>query len=195
MAGSEEFVLPRQCLRDLNRWLRAARVRGAVIGGVASALLGTPRYTHDIDVVVVIDDAEWPEFIEPAARFGFEFRMSDAVAFARKNRVLLMRHRPSGVEVDISLGQLDFERDLIARSKRIKVEGILVPVAAPEDLIILKAIPRRPNDLADIDGLLHHHSRLDFRRITSEFAAFLELPGIMEDLERLLARHSKKKKR
>ena len=198
MATPEPFVLPRQCLRDLNRWLKAAGVKGAVIGGVAAAIVGIARATHDVDVVVVIDDVEWEEFIEPANQIGFEFRIPDAVEFARKNRVLLMRHRPSGVEVDVSLGMLDFERELIARSKRIKIEGILVPVATPEDLIIMKAIPRRPNDMVDIFGLLERHPKLDLervRRICGDFAVLLECPELVEDLERIIAQHSKKRKK
>jgi hypothetical protein len=108
VATPERFILPRQCLRDLNRWLKAARVDGAIIGGVATAILGTGRPTHDVDALVVIEDDEWDDFIEPAKRVGFELRDPDGIDFARKHRVLLMRHQTSKVEVDIIFGQLDF---------------------------------------------------------------------------------------
>jgi predicted nucleotidyltransferase len=190
VATPERFVLPRECLRDLNRWLKAVRVKGAIIGGVATALLGTARATHDVDLLIVIEDDEWGDVVEPAKRFGFEFRERDGMEFARQSRVLLLQHRSSRVEVDVILGQLDFECDVIARSKKIKVEGILVPVATPEYLIILKAVPRRPNDFADIYGLLEQHPQFDLqrvRKISGDFAALLDCPEFAEDIEGVLS--------
>jgi len=191
----DSFELPLQCLRDLKRWLKNAGVRGVVIGGVAAGLLGTARATHDVDVLVVIDESEWAEFLSHASASGFEQRIPDALDFARDSRVLLMVHRASGVEVDVTFGALDFERDVIARSKPVKVSRLSIPVSTPEDLIILKAIPRRPNDLADIAELLHHHPQLNvgrIRRIVAEFAGLLEMPEIVADVEQLLAARKKK---
>src|SRR5258708_39283399 len=133
--------------------MKSADVDGVVIGGIAAGLLGTPRVTHDVDVLVVIDEGAWSEFLEEARRFGLEARIPDALGFARTHRVLLMVHGPSGWEVDVTIGALDFERELIARSTTVTVGRVRVPVPTPEDLIILKVIPRRPNDLADIAEL------------------------------------------
>ena len=197
MRKPDRIEFPLQCLRDIKRWLKSADVDGVVIRGIAAGLLGTPRATHDVDVLVVIDEDAWSEFLEKARRFGFEPRIPDALDFARTHRVLLMVHGPSGWEVDVTIGSLDFERELIARSKTVTVGRVRVPVPTPEDLIILKVIPRRANDLADIAELLHHHPRLDvgrIRRIAADFSAFLESPEILDDLERLLSARRKKSK-
>jgi hypothetical protein len=190
--------VPLQCLRDIKRWLKSADVHGVVIGGIAAGLLGTSRATHDVDVLVVIDDETWSEFLQHADAFGLTPRIPDALKFARMHRVLLMVHGPSGWEVDVTFGALEFERELIARSKTVTVRRVRVPVPTPEDLILLKVIPRRPNDLADIAELLHHHPRLDvarIRRIAAEFSGFLDCPEILDDLERLLSLREKKSKR
>ena len=108
MPKADRIEFPLECLRAINSWLKAVDVAGVVIGGIAAGLLGTPRITHDVDVLVVMDDDTWSTFLNEAGRFGFEARIPGALEFARTNRVLLMRHRRSGWEVDITLGALDF---------------------------------------------------------------------------------------
>src|SRR5215471_18219666 len=62
------------CLRDVKRWLKAARADGVVIGGIAAGLLGTPRVTKDVEILVVIDDGAWSQFVRCGRPFGFESR-------------------------------------------------------------------------------------------------------------------------
>ncbi len=58
-------------LADLTRWLRSTQTSGAVIGGVAASILGRPRFTRDIDAVVLraeengefADALEMPEIL------------------------------------------------------------------------------------------------------------------------------------
>jgi hypothetical protein len=46
--------------------------------------------------------------------FGQQFSIPDAADFARKNRVLLLRHSPTEIDIDVSLGILPFEEELFA---------------------------------------------------------------------------------
>ncbi|HET7433416.1 MAG TPA: hypothetical protein VFN10_01750 [Thermoanaerobaculia bacterium] len=57
--------------------------------GVAASLLGKPRLTKDIDVVVLDSEAE--SLIESGAPYGFSPRIADTVDFARNTRMLLLR--------------------------------------------------------------------------------------------------------
>ena len=43
------------------------------------------------------------ELIKSAKRLGFKARIKDAVEFAQKNRVLLLKHIKTGINVDLSL--------------------------------------------------------------------------------------------
>jgi predicted nucleotidyltransferase len=190
--------IPFAAIRDMLRWFKSARVSGAVIGGVAVSIQGHPRYTQDLDALVVLDDSNWPAFIAPAAKFGFSARVPDVLEFARQTRMLLLLHDPSGVPLDVSLGCLAFEEELIERAQPVKLRRLTVPIAAPEDLIILKAVAARPQDLADIDIVLSAGHRLDLGRIRKTvafFAATLERPEIVKQLELLLARHKLPKTR
>ncbi len=190
--------IPFAAIRDMLRWFKSARVSGAVIGGVAVSIQGHARYTRDLDALVAINDSRWPAFIARAAKFGFSGRVPDVLGCARETRMVLLRHEPSGVPLDVSLGCLTFEEELIERAMPVKLRRLTVPIASPEDLIILKAIAQRPQDLADIDNILSAGHRLDLARIRKTiaiFAATLERPDIIDDVESLLARHQPPKER
>ena len=88
--------------RVLNRFAQ----QGIVIGGIAASLLGEPRATADIDAVIVLSVDDLPLLIAVAKEQGLIPRLADAEAFARRNRVLLLNHNLSGINVDISLGLL-----------------------------------------------------------------------------------------
>jgi hypothetical protein len=174
---------------DLIAWLKDQSVPGAVIGGLAANLLGRPRVTNDVDAVVLLGDLHIDAFLASGARFGFSPRIGDAAAFAAKNRVLLLEHDPSKTDVDISLGILPFEHESVDRASIVTIAGISFPLVSPEDLIIMKALPRRPRDIADIEAVLDAHPKLDFERVrywVSQFASVLEAPEILDDLERIL---------
>ena len=98
---------------DLTALLKDQGVPGAFIGGLAANLLGRPRITKDVDAVVLLGNLQVESFLAAAARFGFAPRISDATKFAAKNRVLLLIHEPSKTDVDISLGILPFEQDVL----------------------------------------------------------------------------------
>jgi hypothetical protein len=178
-------------LRDLTRWLKSTRTSGAVIGGVASSILGRPRFTRDIDAVVLIEEGRWSGFLSSGLRFGFHPRRSDALEFARKARVLLVRHEPSGIDVDIAFGNLPFEQELISGAIWREVAGVSTPLPTVEDLIIMKAVAHRSRDLADIEGLAEANPALDMARIgrwVGDFAAALNMPEILSDLQSILKR-------
>jgi predicted nucleotidyltransferase len=89
----------------------------------------------------------------------------------------------------LSFGALPFERELIDRANETDVRGTSVKVATPEDLIITKAVANRPKDIADIELIVDVRKRLDLRRIrywVVQFADALEMPEIMENVERVL---------
>jgi len=111
--------------------------------------------------------------------------------------MLLVRHQPTNFPLDISLGLIEFEERLIERASPIKIGRLNIPVATTEDLIILKAMADRPQDIADIDHLLTanpHVHRLYIRRVLKEFSRILERPEMHVQFEALLKRHDKRRR-
>lgn len=174
-------------LRDSAEWLDACGA-GAIIGGVAVALLGRPRATRDIDCLLIAPEQTWPTLLEKAALFGILPRMDDPLAFAAESRVLLLRHDASFVDLDVMLGSIPFEERLVANAIRMRVARVTLPVARAEDLIVMKAIAGRPRDLADIEGLLDAQpiDKEFVREQVRRFAELLDRPDLATDLERLL---------
>jgi len=186
-----KLVLPVAPLPDLVGWWQSQDVRGLVIGGLAVALLGRPRVTRDVDALVWLAEDRWAAFLDAGRAFGFLPRQPDALAFAREARVLLVRHQPTGIDVDVALGCLPFEEEAVARATVVQVAGVSVPLPTPEDLVIMKAVAHRERDLLDIEGLVAAHPDLDVRRVrrwVRAFADALETPELYNDLQQRLGR-------
>jgi predicted nucleotidyltransferase len=163
--------------------------RGVIIGGIAASLLGRPRLTVDLDAVILIDIDDLPKLIQAASKVGMIARISDAEAFARKNRVLLLQHESSGINIDIFLGILPFEFEMVKRGQDINIGEIHLRLPTPEDLIITKAIAHRPKDLEDIKAVAASHPNLDIQRIkywVEQFSTALEMPDLWTEIEKLL---------
>ena len=191
MSESAELEPLVSALNALARWFEREGIEGAIVGGVAASLLGRPRMTRDVDAVVLVDEYGWERFVVSGRRSGFDPRIDDPIEFARRTRVLLMRHTSSGIDIDISLGALPFEREMIDRHQSMTVGPVTIPVITPEDLIIMKALARRPRDMADIESVLDANPEMDLDRIRDwlrEFSAVLEMPEILEDFEGIVRR-------
>lgn len=191
MRKSSPLIPLRDAIEALLAWLKKTQVEGVVIGGVAASLLGRPRTTKDVDAVVWVPEEDWRSFLEAAKAEGIRPRIRNAISFARKSRVLLLRHFGSGIDLDVSLGAIQFERDAIDRRRSHNLAGLKVPLPTPEDLAIMKAVAHRPRDLTDIEGLLEAHPKLNRKYMIErvrEFADVLETPEIARDFESLLSR-------
>jgi hypothetical protein len=165
--------------------LKKSKTKGMVIGGVAASLLGQPRMTADIDATVLLDDGSIDLFLAQALAEGLAPRISKPAAFARRSAMLLLKHEESGIPVDVAQGRLPFEQEAIAKARQVKVGDFSAPLPAPEDLIIMKALAHRPQDIEDIHGIVLSHPKLNIARIRKEVMAFsraLDMPALWTDI-------------
>lgn len=174
------------------RALAQAPARGMLIGGIAVIARGVPRTTRDVDATVSADIRQLNDVLRVFAEHELAPRIDDARAFAQANQVLLLRHEPSGVDVDVSLAWLPFEIEAIDAADKLLIGEVRVPVARPEDLVIYKAVAWRPQDQQDIERLLNlHGSRMDLdrvRRVVAELGDALDEPERASELERVIQR-------
>lgn len=183
-------------LADLMSWLDAMSMPSMVIGGVAASILGQPRLTQDVDVLTIVPEADWASVLAGAARFGIAPRIDSVLEFARRSRVLLLRHPASGIDLDVIFGGLAFEEAAVANSKIHQVGGVNVRLPRVEDLLVMKAIARRPKDIEDIQGLLTAHPGADIamvRKWVGEFATAMSMSEILEEFDRLVARRNSRR--
>lgn len=172
-------------------WLRRSGVPGALIGGVAAAALGRPRATRDVDVLVWLPlTRDWPAAVARLAP-DLVFRPGGSLAFAEASRVLLLRHVATGVDVDVALGLLPIEQELVESARLSEDSGLALPLPRPEHLVVMKALAGRPRDLIDIEGILEVQPALDrawVLRVVAEHADVLEMPELAAAVEALMAR-------
>jgi hypothetical protein len=86
-----------------------------------------------------------------------------------------MRHKESGININISMGIMPFKKEVVSRKMIKSAFSLEVPLPSPEDLIIFKAISRRPQDVEDIKAIITRHSKLDKDRVLSVIREFVDV--------------------
>jgi len=112
--------------------IEAKSIPYALIGGIAVKELGRPRVTHDIDIFVKPDDADY--VLEILKEKGFEIE--------RRDPFWLYKAWRDDVLVDIifrSCGDLYFEEEVREHVRRIPYYGQFVNAISPEDFIVIKS--------------------------------------------------------
>lgn len=123
-------------LRETVDVLEDAGVPHLLMGGLAVAALGRPRWTHDIDLFVRPDDAQRALVI--LAERGFETEETDPLWLFKATR--------DDVVVDIifrSEGQIYLDDEMLERAIETTFKGERVRTIPPEDLILIKASAHR----------------------------------------------------
>jgi hypothetical protein len=129
-AGLESLT---EVMRDAVQTLDKSAIGYVLIGGQASALLGRPRCSSDIDLLVTPEDA--PTALAALAGIGFRTE--------RINPHWLFKAFRSGVLVDLLFkvrGEIYLDGEMLRRSSMRRFRGTSVRVVPPEDLIVMKAI-------------------------------------------------------
>jgi predicted nucleotidyltransferase len=122
----------------------------------------------------------------------------DPITYAEQNRVFVLRHEKSGIDVDLSIGGLPFEIEAFRRARRVKINRLTIRIATVEDLIIMKAVANRRQDQSDIAQLMDDAESLDYEYIRfhlDDIAAILELPDLYTTIDGLLREHRKGRRR
>jgi hypothetical protein len=129
-------------LVDVESLLASNHIPHALIGGLAVSLRGQPRATVDVDMVIAVDVERALELVVALEDSAFRPLFDDVTEVVQRSLILPLRHRLTGVKVDLSIGLSGFERHAVERAEICDVAGTSVPVATAEDLIIMEGIGR-----------------------------------------------------
>ena len=131
-----------------------------LVGGLAAGVQGEPRATLDADLVTFLPPDELERLIACARRR--KIRISPAAVRRGVTADAFFRLKVAGVQVDFIVGQSAFEFDILTRRKFVTLYGTRVPVATPEDVMLMKLVSGRPQDWQDAKAVLvRHGTRLD----------------------------------
>jgi hypothetical protein len=171
----ESEFLPGDSVRAVESMaeaLDARSIRYALIGGLALAVRGRPRFTQDADFLLEVPQVALPELLTELVNRGFTLQPSVVIEqFVREH---LSSFRFRRVRIDWLKPVLPLYSRTLADAERLEwTEGHTVRVASAEGLILTKLVAFRPQDQIDIETLLiANRDRIDAERIRREWAPF-----------------------
>jgi hypothetical protein len=142
--------MERTALEALREVLAALGIQWVLIGALAANRYRvTTRLTQDVDLLLA-DAGPGSGALERALKErGWAVRRASP-----GGEILRLRHAELGA-ADLIVAGTDYERRAIARARREALEpGADVLVLAPEDVVVMKLIAGRAQDLADIEAIL-----------------------------------------
>jgi hypothetical protein len=177
-------------LADAADFLEQAGVAYALVGGLAASLRGQPRVTADVDLVIAADVDHALALAQSLGTTAFKPLFEPINDVIETAFILPLRHRTTGVKVDCALGLSGFEQRLLERAETLPLSGRPFPVAAAEELLVMKALAGRPQDIQDIQGILvAQGDRLDWEYclgVAADLGAAVDqdLAGTLRELRR-----------
>jgi hypothetical protein len=159
--------------------------RCCFIGGLAVQRWGEPRVTRDIDLTVLAGFGNEERIIDPLLQ-NYTARIQDAREFALRRRVLLLA-APGGAGIDVLLGALPYEENLVNRATPFAfAPGLEIRTCSAEDLIVLKLFASRPLDVRDAQGVAARNAdQLDWSYVEEQLRPLAEAKDDPEILRML----------
>lgn len=116
-----------------------------IIGGLAVSLIGEPRITQDVDLILSIPESDIRSFLRTAIDRNFDLNIQKELQ--RIKRTGTFRFSMGFFHADVILASSDFEDSIFKRRRRIRLAGKKAYFPTPEDLVILKIVVGREKDI------------------------------------------------
>jgi hypothetical protein len=168
-------------LQELLESLASAGVSHAVIGGLAVNIHGHVRATHDLDLLIAVEDEPAVHHLMGALGYEAIDRRADLSSYVRGHE-----------RVDFLHAQHEISRKLLSESEPLPFLALTMPVISLEGLFAFKIQalnddPRRLRDLSDMLELLRAAGdRLDLAEVRSYFRMF-DREALLDELLRVTA--------
>jgi len=137
---------------DFVKLCNLHKVKYLVIGGYAVSIHGYPRSTKDLDILIELSEENAIKVKKVVDDFGFASLKLTKEDFLKRDFVTQLGYEPIRIDILNDIGGLNYEEAWVNR-KMVNYEGELIPFIGYNELLKLKAIAGRPQDLADISKL------------------------------------------
>lgn len=145
----------------LHGALTVADVSHAFGGAIALAYYAEPRLTVDIDVNLFVPVARADQVSAAMRPLGIPWDVP-AEALERDGQCRLRWGRNP---VDLFFEYDDVHRAFAQRSRRVPFEDAMIPILAPEHLMVCKAVFDRGQDWLDLEQMVIYVDYLDAREV------------------------------
>ncbi|MCC6186223.1 MAG: hypothetical protein IT256_03630 [Chitinophagaceae bacterium] len=127
-------------------------VRYLVIGGFAVSVHGYPRGTKDLDICIQSSEDNAKKMVDILKEFGFASLNLTKEDFLKKGLFTQLGYEPVRIDIMNDIDGIDYE--VAWENKRtINYEGFLIHFIGYNELLRMKALAGRPQDIADIAKL------------------------------------------
>lgn len=145
-------------LKSLCILLSEARVDYCLIGGLAVGILAKPRATEDIDLLILIEERKKSAITGLIKKKLEVIQDNNIMHFENATIWRTLLGSPAGdktgfVIVDFLLADNEIYREAVLNPINLTFDNVTIPVASPENLIKIKGLANRPQDVLDIASL------------------------------------------
>lgn len=142
-------------IREFVALLLSRKVEFLLVGGYALAFHGAPRFTEDIDFLVLASPENAAKLAGLLVEFGFGDLGLSQDDFLEVDQVIQLGRAPNRIDLLTGISGVGWDE---AWRSRIEVEfdGFRIPVIGKDALAANKQATGRPQDLADLARLRNH---------------------------------------
>ena len=148
-------------LRPIDLIFKKRQIRYVVIGGYAVAAWGEERATRDVDLLCAGDSRTVADALREE-HLHFEHRIGDYDDPISEVIRIEIGADQNPFEIDVLIGIKGAPAGVFDRARILIIDNLPIPVASPEDVILLKLLGGSARDLEDAKSIFQiQGKRLD----------------------------------
>lgn len=179
-----------EILKLICNFLNERRIPYVLVGGITLSLLGTPRTTEDIDLMLKIKPREIKEFVKFLKSQHFEIDEGDFLTALREKSHYTILDKKSPFRIDIKGIYTTFDKICLESRKKVKIDELTLYAWKPEVAIVWKIYSGSEQDLKDAASIFaRNYGKLDFqmlKKLAKTLKVFTQFVRFRKEMERLL---------
>lgn len=137
---------------DFLRLCNEHHVKYLVVGGYAVSIHGYPRYTKDLDVCIESSEENAEKMVDVISDFGLGSLKLTKEDFLKKNFITQLGYEPLRIDILNEVDGVSFSAAW-QNKREVVYEGLKINFIGYNELLVLKQLAGRSQDLTDIKKL------------------------------------------
>jgi predicted nucleotidyltransferase len=139
-------------IREFIELCLLQKVEFLLVGGYALAFHGAPRFTEDIDFMVLVSPDNADKLFHVLTEFGFGDVGITRDDFLEAGQVIQLGRAPHRIDILTGISGITWQEAWASRTQ-VDLDGLEIQVIGKAELIRNKQATGRPQDLADLARL------------------------------------------
>ncbi len=139
-------------IREFIALCLSRKVEFLLVGGYALAFHGAPRFTEDIDFMVLVSPENADKLFAVLSDFGFGGAGITRDDFLEPGQVIQLGRAPHRIDILTGISGVSWQEAWASRAQ-VDLDGLEIHVIGKAELIRNKQATGRPQDLADLARL------------------------------------------